>query len=131
MKPFTAKARAMSPAELKERREVLKRTISESCSELDAMERELRRQKRGARRSAFAAAAAAGLLAILPALAAPPPAAAPAAQAELLLIERTYDGPVERAGVLLNYQYTSGAMLIEWADTTTDGIFRSGFEASP
>lgn len=131
MKPFTAKARAMTLAEVKQRRKELKSTISEACSELDAMEREMRRQERRARKAARTGAVLAGLLAMLPAIAATPPASAPAAQAELLLIERTYDGPVERAGVLLNYQYTSGAMLIEWADTTTDGIFRSGFEASP
>lgn len=47
---------------------------------------------------------------------------------DVLLVQHAYDGPIEQAGVLVRYQYTGGHMLVEWADTTTDGIFRSGFE---
>lgn len=86
-------------------------------------------------RSSLAGIVIAGLLLLVSAcaliaaaLASEPPPAIAGAQVDLLLVEHTYDGPVERAGVLVHYQYTGGAMLVEWADTTTDGIFRAGFE---
>lgn len=65
------------------------------------------------------------------AMASESPASAAPAYVDLLLVEHTYDGPVERAGVLVRYQFTGAAMLVEWADTTTDGVFRSGFEQAP
>lgn len=48
--------------------------------------------------------------------------------ADVLIVQHGYDGPVEQAGTLVRWQYTGGRMLVEWVDTTADGIFRSGFE---
>lgn len=79
----------------------------------------------------IAVRASLALLLVIPVLAAEAPPAAPAAQPELLLVEHAYDGSVERVGALVRLQYTSSRMLIEWVDTTTDGVFRSGFEGSP
>lgn len=131
MKPQTAIARALTDAELQDRRAHLKREIPLAMSLLDAYDREHRRRKRRASGEGIAARAAFALLIMMPAFASEAPPTAPAAQPELLLIEHTYDGTVERAGALIRWQYTGGRMLVEWSDTTTDGIFRSGFEVSP
>ena len=47
---------------------------------------------------------------------------------DVLIIQHGYDGTIEQAGVLVRWQYTGGRMLVEWSDTTTDGIFRNDFE---
>lgn len=49
---------------------------------------------------------------------------------DVLIIEHAYDGPRESAGHVVRWQYTGGHMLLEWADTGTDGIFRNGFEGA-
>lgn len=51
-----------------------------------------------------------------------------AATPDLLLIQHTYDGQTEQAGTLVAWRYTGGHMLVEWVDTTTDGVFRNGFD---
>lgn len=51
-----------------------------------------------------------------------------AAQPEVLIVQHGYDGTTEQAGTLIRWQYTGGRMLVEWSDTTTDGVFRNGFE---
>lgn len=53
---------------------------------------------------------------------------ASAASPDVLIVQHSYDGPVEQAGTLVRWHYTGGHMLVEWVDTTADGIFRSGFE---
>lgn len=50
---------------------------------------------------------------------------------DVLIVERTYDGPRESAGHLARMQYTGGHLFVEWVDTTADGIFHDGFEAAP
>lgn len=50
------------------------------------------------------------------------------ASPDVLLIQHGYDGQVEQAGTLVRWQYTGGHMLVEWIDTTTDGIYRNGFD---
>lgn len=50
---------------------------------------------------------------------------------QVLVIFHGYDGPVETAGDLINWQYTRGRMLVEYTDLYADGIFRNGFEAKP
>lgn len=50
--------------------------------------------------------------------------------ASVLIVQRGYDGPVESAGVVIAWQYTGSSMYLEWADTTTDGVFRNGFEVA-
>lgn len=50
---------------------------------------------------------------------------------DVLIVERTYDGPRESAGHLARLQYTGGHLFVEWVDTTADGIFRDGFEDAP
>lgn len=54
--------------------------------------------------------------------------AACAGAADVLIIQHGYDGTIEQAGVLVRWQYTGGRMLVEWTDTTADGIFHNGFE---
>jgi hypothetical protein len=56
---------------------------------------------------------------------------APQAQPSVLIVQHAYDGPVESAGALVRWQYSGGSMLVEWIDTTTDGVFRAGFEVIP
>lgn len=72
---------------------------------------------------AIRAAAAAALTALF--VAAPD---APRETPQVLIVQHAYPGPVESAGVLNRWQYSGGSMLVEWTDTTTDGVFRSGFE---
>lgn len=50
---------------------------------------------------------------------------------DVLVVERTYDGPVESAGHLARMQYTGGHLFVEWVNTTADGIFHDGFEGAP
>lgn len=55
-------------------------------------------------------------------------AGAGAYAADVLIVQHGYDGQIEQAGTLVRWQYTGGRMLVEWVDTTSDGIYRSGFE---
>lgn len=48
---------------------------------------------------------------------------------DLILTEHTYDGPVTRTGKLTFIQYAVPTSRIEWVDTSTDGIFRNGYES--
>lgn len=50
---------------------------------------------------------------------------------DVLIVQHTYDGAIEQAGTLVRWQYTGDHMLVEWTDTTTDGIYRNGFEGTP
>ena len=48
--------------------------------------------------------------------------------AKVLIVQRTYDGPVEiAAGDVVRFQYTQPFMYIEFTDYGRDGIFRNGF----
>lgn len=71
-------------------------------------------------------ASLAGLLAATPA--ASPDVPRETTQVDVLIVQRTYDGPIETAGVVNRWQYTNGTMYLEWTDTTTDGVFRNGFD---
>ncbi len=57
--------------------------------------------------------------------AAPPPVTQPPM---VLIVQHSYSGPIVQAGVLARWQFTGGYMLVEWIDTTADGIYRNGFE---
>lgn len=58
-------------------------------------------------------------------------ALAHAAGPDVLMIQHAPDGPIEQAGTVIEFRYLGATMLVEWVDTTTDPIFRSGFEAAP
>ena len=47
---------------------------------------------------------------------------------DVLVVEHAYDGTVERAGKLTNWQYDGRHMLVEFSPDG-DGIYRNGFEA--
>lgn len=49
---------------------------------------------------------------------------------QVLIVERTYDGPIERAGDVYAWRYSGGMMYLEFGDASADGIFRSGFEGA-
>lgn len=51
-----------------------------------------------------------------------------ASNADVLIVEHTYDGPVERVGKLINFQYTATYLYVEFYDDQSDGIFRNGFD---
>jgi len=53
-----------------------------------------------------------------------------AASVGVLIVQRGYDGAVESAGGVIAWQYTGSSMYLEWADTTSDGMFRNGFEGA-
>jgi hypothetical protein len=67
-------------------------------------------------------------------LAGAPPAPVPP-RPDVMLVQHAYDGPIETAGRVGDWRYvplgTEGetAMRLDWVDTTTDGIYRGGFEA--
>lgn len=82
--------------------------------------------------SALGWAFALALLVYLPRAAAGIPAAAEAQNGpQVLIIQHAPDGPIEQAGTVVEFRYLGATMLVEWVDTTTDPIFRSGFEAAP
>lgn len=47
---------------------------------------------------------------------------------DLVIVEHTYDGYVERHGRLVYIQYAFPTSYVEWTDIYTDGVFRNGFE---
>lgn len=50
--------------------------------------------------------------------------------ADVLIVEYTYDGPVERVGKLKDMRYTATYLFVEFYNNQGDGIFRNGFEES-
>ncbi len=77
-------------------------------------------------------AALAMVLAIPPAQAVEPPLPP---RPDVLLVQHAYDGPLEQAARVSAWRYVpigtegAAAMHLDWVDTTTDGIYRGGFEA--
>lgn len=57
-------------------------------------------------------------------------AAADSTLPDVLVVEHAYDGTIERAGKLTNWQYNGGHMLVEFSPDG-DGIYRNGFEGAP
>lgn len=51
----------------------------------------------------------------------------PVLASDVLVIEHTYDGTIERAGTLNGWQYSGGHMVVEFSDGG-EGIFRNSFE---
>lgn len=66
------------------------------------------------------------LLAAAIAVASAPPAPQ-APTADVLVVERAYTGPIERSGRLAAWEYSGGAMLVDFAPDG-DGVFRNGFD---
>jgi hypothetical protein len=56
--------------------------------------------------------------------------AAALASGDVLIVQHTYDGVVERVGTWTRWNYDAGTLFVEFQDDG-DGIFRNGFEAPP